>query len=196
MQIYWNKRKRFHKKRVQLPQDWFGTPTWRPFHCFGTPIWPPWRHVKTLYNVIFCRLESCLVRSLQAHSLRQQYNYFIFSHWQYSHWISLLTIHAIYGGISLGKLAQRQKSKCYKPNFWPVCTLVGLSWHFKVLQWINLNERFRHYCMHREDYLMRFKKNSVEPFYREMGKSAKSQNLKESCTTGSPDVVFVTEWIY
>ena len=24
------------------------------------------------YNVIFCRLESCLVRSLQAHSLRQQ----------------------------------------------------------------------------------------------------------------------------
>ena len=49
MQIYWNKRKRLHKKRVQLPQDWFGTPTWRPFHCFGTPIWPPWRHVKTLH---------------------------------------------------------------------------------------------------------------------------------------------------
>ena len=49
MQIYWNKRKRLHKKGVQLPQDWFGTPTWPPFHCFGTPIWPPWRHVKTLY---------------------------------------------------------------------------------------------------------------------------------------------------
>ena len=48
-QIYWNKRKRLHKKRVQLPQDWFGTPTWSPFHCFGTPIWPPWRHVKKLY---------------------------------------------------------------------------------------------------------------------------------------------------
>ena len=30
MQIYWNKRKRLHKKRVQLPQDWFGTATWRP----------------------------------------------------------------------------------------------------------------------------------------------------------------------
>ena len=44
MQIYWNKRKCLHKKRVQLPQDWFGTPTWPPFHCFGTPIWPPWRH--------------------------------------------------------------------------------------------------------------------------------------------------------
>ena len=28
MQIYWNKRKHLHKKRVQLPQDWFGTPTW------------------------------------------------------------------------------------------------------------------------------------------------------------------------
>ena len=45
----WNKRKRLHKKRVQLPEDWFGTPTWPPFHCFGTPIWPPWRHVKTLH---------------------------------------------------------------------------------------------------------------------------------------------------
>ena len=51
MQIYWNKRTRLHKKRVQLPEDWFGTPTWPPFHCFGTPIWPPWRHVKTLYKI-------------------------------------------------------------------------------------------------------------------------------------------------
>ena len=51
MQIYCNKRKRLHKKRVQLPQDWFGTPTWSPFHCFGTPIWPPWRHMKTLYYI-------------------------------------------------------------------------------------------------------------------------------------------------
>ena len=50
MQIYCNKRKRLHKKRVQLPGDWFGTPTWQPFHCFGTPIWPPWRHVKTFYT--------------------------------------------------------------------------------------------------------------------------------------------------
>ena len=51
MQIYCNKRKRLHKKRVQLPEDWFGTPTWPPFHCFRTPIWPPWRHVKTLYSI-------------------------------------------------------------------------------------------------------------------------------------------------
>ena len=49
MQIYWNKRMRLHKKSVQLPEDWFGTPTWPPLHCFGTPTWPPWRHVKTLY---------------------------------------------------------------------------------------------------------------------------------------------------
>ena len=38
MQMYWNKRKRLHKKRVQLPEDWFRTPTL-----------PPWRNVKTLY---------------------------------------------------------------------------------------------------------------------------------------------------
>ena len=57
MQIYWNKRKRLHKKRVQLPEDWFGTPTWPPFHCFGTPIWPPWRHVKTLY--MYCFMKFC-----------------------------------------------------------------------------------------------------------------------------------------
>ena len=43
MQIYWNKRKRLHKKRVQLPQDWFGTPIWPPLHCFWTQIWLPCR---------------------------------------------------------------------------------------------------------------------------------------------------------
>ena len=46
-QIYRNKRKRLHKKRVQLPQDWFGTQTWPPIHCFGAQIWSPWCHVKT-----------------------------------------------------------------------------------------------------------------------------------------------------
>ena len=54
MQIYWHKRKRLHKKGVQLPQDWFGTPTWLPFHCFGTPIWLPWRHVNTTLYDILC----------------------------------------------------------------------------------------------------------------------------------------------
>ena len=67
MQIYWNKRKRLHKKRVQLPEDWFGTPTWPPFHCFGTPIWPPWRHVKTLY--CFFAVFRCLRRRRCINSL-------------------------------------------------------------------------------------------------------------------------------
>ena len=40
IQIYENKRNCLHKKRVQLPQDLFGTPTWPPFLSFGTPIWP------------------------------------------------------------------------------------------------------------------------------------------------------------
>ena len=47
VQIYWNERKRLHKKRVQLPEDCFGTPTWPPFHCFGTPTWRRdvmWKH--------------------------------------------------------------------------------------------------------------------------------------------------------
>ena len=35
MQIYWNKRKCLQKKRVQLPEDWFGTLTWPTFHCLG-----------------------------------------------------------------------------------------------------------------------------------------------------------------
>jgi len=26
----WNKREFLHKKRVQFPQDWFGTPIWLP----------------------------------------------------------------------------------------------------------------------------------------------------------------------
>ena len=33
------KRKCLHKKRVELPQDWFETPTWSPFNSLGTPIW-------------------------------------------------------------------------------------------------------------------------------------------------------------
>ena len=42
MPIYWNKRKRLHKKTIQLPQDSLLTPTWPSFYLFGTPIWPPW----------------------------------------------------------------------------------------------------------------------------------------------------------
>ena len=65
MLIYWNKRKQLHEKRVQLPQDFLGTPTWPPFHCFGTPIWPPWRHVKTLY------LRTTIVTELNIKTLFQ-----------------------------------------------------------------------------------------------------------------------------
>ena len=65
MQIYWNKRKRLHKKRVQFPQDWFGTQTWLPFHCFGTQIWPPWRHVKTHNSrIIFNSLSPGIKTSI------------------------------------------------------------------------------------------------------------------------------------
>ena len=74
MQIYWNKRKRLHKKRVQLPQDWLGTPTWPPFHCFGTPIWPPWRHVKTLYR------NSCM--PLEREEIRELYKQWRQQHWE------------------------------------------------------------------------------------------------------------------
>ena len=54
VQIYGNKRKSLHKKRVQLPEDWFATPTWPPFYCFehryGRPdvIWK--RSVESLCN--------------------------------------------------------------------------------------------------------------------------------------------------
>ena len=39
-----HKRKRLHNKRVQLPQEWFGTLTWPP----GS-----WRHVKTLNLLLY-----------------------------------------------------------------------------------------------------------------------------------------------
>ena len=34
MLIYWNKRKYLDEKRVQLPENFLGTPTWQPFHMF------------------------------------------------------------------------------------------------------------------------------------------------------------------
>ena len=62
MLIYWSKRKHLHEKRVKLPEDFLGTPTWPPFHCFGTPIWPPWRHVKTLYISYPTRTRGIIVK--------------------------------------------------------------------------------------------------------------------------------------
>ena len=47
-----------YEKRIQLPQESFGTRPWPPFHCFGTPIWLPWRHVKT---ILFLRSRKVYV---------------------------------------------------------------------------------------------------------------------------------------
>ena len=46
MLIYWNKRKRLHKKRVQLPQDWFGTSRENTLLATGTGIFNPNAHRK------------------------------------------------------------------------------------------------------------------------------------------------------
>ena len=54
-----------HKKRVQLPKDFLGTPTWPPFHCFGTPIWPPWGHVKTLNIALKAITVECNAGTLE-----------------------------------------------------------------------------------------------------------------------------------
>ena len=67
MQIYWNKRKRLHKKRVQLPQDWFGTQTWPPFHCFGTQ-YVMWKH--TIMIIIFSSLYDWLISLTSSVSLK------------------------------------------------------------------------------------------------------------------------------
>ena len=43
----------------RLPQHWFGTLTWPPFHCFGTPIWRMRRQSSenTLFSW-YCSLRS------------------------------------------------------------------------------------------------------------------------------------------
>ena len=47
-----NKRKCWHKKRIELLQDWFGTTTWPSWLPAMTScaIWLPRRHVHTLYS--------------------------------------------------------------------------------------------------------------------------------------------------
>ena len=98
-------------------------------------------------------------------------------HWQYSHWNVLVMDLCIFR-INLEKLAERQNSECCRVDFWPVRG-IGLSWNFKVLQWINLNESFRHYYIHNEDYLKRFKKKLdgvVSEIYK---KALKVQILNE-----------------
>ena len=64
MQIYWNKRNRLHNKRVQLPQD-----------RFGTPIWLRWRHVKThnRYFLIIRELQQQRRRRLRKRHLKSDF---------------------------------------------------------------------------------------------------------------------------
>ena len=57
LQIYCDKRQRLHKKRVQLPKDWFGTPTWRNL-----------RQVKRPYTNLQARSQG----PLGTEDLRQQ----------------------------------------------------------------------------------------------------------------------------
>ena len=67
MQTYWNKRKRLHKKRVQLPQDWF-----------GTQIWPPWSHVKTNnLQSYYLLLWSIVKRSKELSKLQCFWDFYI-----------------------------------------------------------------------------------------------------------------------
>ena len=70
MQIYWNKWKYLHKKKVHLPQDCLWTRP--PFYCFGTPIWPLWCHVKTPYRVLY-RALGIFLNSARSHWLLRGY---------------------------------------------------------------------------------------------------------------------------
>ena len=77
MQIYWNKIRCLHKKRVQLPEDWY-----------GTPVWPPWRHVKLLYSsnryklikyqVTFCSGKFWIIRLRVLINLFTNSSHFLF----------------------------------------------------------------------------------------------------------------------
>ena len=59
-------------------------------------------------------------------------------------------------------------------------------------QCINLNESFIHNYIHREDYVMRLKKNSVEPFLRYYRKMIKVK-FRLSCTETGGEKTDVVE---
>ena len=84
----------------------------------------------------------------------------------------------MYNAHYFGKKKQRQSSECCNAHFWQVRG-IELSWNFKVLQWVNPNESFRHYYIHYEDYVKRFLKNSFESFQRYSKKTLKDQSLNE-----------------
>ena len=95
-------RKLLHRKRVQLPQDFLGTPTWPPFHSFGMPIWRTWRHVKKLYSYIFFTGQTL------------------------SHGQTDVTTPNVVDPIILGVVA----SVCTQLRVWPFSNLTPKSGHF------------------------------------------------------------------
>ena len=57
--------------------------------------------------------------------------------------------------LSKSEIRFRMNSECCNADFWQV-RRIGLSWNFKMLQWINPNESFRPYYIHYEHYVKRF----------------------------------------
>ena len=62
----------------------------------------------------------------------------------------------------------------YIADFWQVRG-IGLSWNFRMLQWINLNESFRPYYIRYEDYVKKFLKHSFGSFQKYTKKHYKSK---------------------
>ena len=64
-QIYWNKRKRLHKKRLQLPQDWLLHQHNRRFIVLGQQYGRRdvmWQH--SIISVVFYMVTNCLESKL------------------------------------------------------------------------------------------------------------------------------------
>ena len=71
--------------------------------------------------------------------------------------------------------------KTVKAYFWPDRRIgwIGLSWNFKVLQWINLNESFWDLIIYNMKIMWRDFKRIRSSRFRNIQKSAKSSNLNE-----------------
>ena len=74
--------------------------------------------------------------------------------------------------------------KTVKAYFWPDRRIgwIGLSWNFKVLQWINLNESFWDLIIYNMKIMWRDFKRIRSSRFRNIQKSAKSSNFEWSCT--------------
>ena len=72
MQIYGNKRKCLHKKRDQLPEDWFGTPTWPPVLFWNTDM----ATVTSSENALWRVFATATTNSKKAIGLDWQKNNF------------------------------------------------------------------------------------------------------------------------